>query len=508
MAHESLFNVANGTYRGPSTQQGYSPFSTWTRGLAWAMLGFAEQIEFLETVLGRGARSRAAAAREVDAMLLDAARATCDHYIDVAAADGVPYWDAGAPGPGADGRLARSAGRSVQRSRAGGQFRRGDCRAGPAAPRPCAGGSRRRWRRRALHAGRTAASSTRSVREPYLSADASHQGLLLHSVYHWPNGWDYVPPGARTPRGESSQWGDYHLREAALYVKRLAEGAPYLTFFGHEAGQASDLRANGERTRSSPAARAGSASASRARWRRKAGTSRSAACARNRTRAPALDELRALGAAVHYLRGDLAQADDRRRIAAEARAALGPINALVNNAGRAPRVRADLLEATEDSFEEVLRTNLQGPYFLTQAIARDQVEQRRTDPSFSASIVFMTSVSAEMASPNRGEYCVSKAGLSMAARLFAARLAEHAHPRVRGPSRHHRDRHDRRRPRRLRPPHRRRPRARAALGPARRCRTRRGGAGARRRAVRDRHDHQRRRRAVDPAAVIRERKAR
>ena len=67
---------------------------------------------------------------------------------------------------------------------------------------------------------------------PYLSADPNHQGLLLHSVYHWPNGWDHVPAGASTPRGESSQWGDYHAREAALYVKRLAEGAPYLTFFG------------------------------------------------------------------------------------------------------------------------------------------------------------------------------------------------------------------------------------------------------------------------------------
>ena len=142
----------------------------------------------------------------------------------------------------------------------------------------------------------------------------------------------------------------------------------------------------------------------------------------------ALDELRALGATVHYLRGDLGQRADRVRVAAEARAALGPINALVNNAGRAPRVRADLLEAGEDSFEELLRTNLQGPYFLTQAIARDQVEQRRTDPSFSAAVVFVTSVSAEMASPTRGEYCVSKAGLSMAARLFAVRLAEHGIP--------------------------------------------------------------------------------
>jgi len=141
-----------------------------------------------------------------------------------------------------------------------------------------------------------------------------------------------------------------------------------------------------------------------------------------------LDELRALGADVHYVRGDLAQRGDRARIAAEARAALGPINALVNNAGRAPRVRADLLESSEDSFEELLRLNLQGPYFLTQEIARDQVTQRRADPAFAASIVFVTSVSAEMVSPNRGEYCVSKAGLSMAARLFAARLAEHGIP--------------------------------------------------------------------------------
>ena len=139
-------------------------------------------------------------------------------------------------------------------------------------------------------------------------------------------------------------------------------------------------------------------------------------------------ELRALGAAVQYLRGDLARSDDRARFVAEARARFGAVNALVNNAGRAPRVRADLLEATEESFDEVLRTNLQGPYFLTQAVARDQVERRRADPSFAASITFITSVSAGMASPNRGEYCVSKAGLSMAARLFAVRLAEHGIP--------------------------------------------------------------------------------
>ena len=138
-----------------------------------------------------------------------------------------------------------------------------------------------------------------------------------------------------------------------------------------------------------------------------------------------LDELRQTGAAVDYWSADLARAEDRARLIAGVRARHGALNALVNNAGRAPRVRADLLEATEESFEELIRTNLQGPYFLTQALAREQVARRATDPAFDASIVFVTSVSAELASVNRGEYCVSKAGLSMAARLFAARLAEH-----------------------------------------------------------------------------------
>ena len=140
--------------------------------------------------------------------------------------------------------------------------------------------------------------------------------------------------------------------------------------------------------------------------------------------APVLDELRAHGVTIHYVRGDLARPDDRARIVEDAQARLGAaVNALVNNAGRAPRARADLLDATEASFEELLRTNLQGPYFLTQAIARAQVERRRADPAFAASIVFITSVSADAVSTNRGEYCVSKAGLSMAARLFAVRLA-------------------------------------------------------------------------------------
>jgi 3-oxoacyl-[acyl-carrier protein] reductase len=144
--------------------------------------------------------------------------------------------------------------------------------------------------------------------------------------------------------------------------------------------------------------------------------------------AATLEELRATGVSVSYVAADVSSVTDRARLLDAVRAKLPAVNALVNNAGRAPRVRADILEAGEDSFEELLRTNLQGPYFLTQAIAKDQVARRREDPSFAARIVFVTSVSAEMASTNRGDYCVSKAGLAMAARLFAARLAPEGIP--------------------------------------------------------------------------------
>jgi NAD(P)-dependent dehydrogenase (short-subunit alcohol dehydrogenase family) len=129
------------------------------------------------------------------------------------------------------------------------------------------------------------------------------------------------------------------------------------------------------------------------------------------------------GGRAEYFCADVGSLDDRTRLVAAIAERHGSVDALVNNAGRAPRVRADILEASEDSFEELMRINLQGPYFLTQAIARQMVARRTTDRNFGATIVFVTSVSAEMASIARGEYCVSKAGLAMAARLFAVRLA-------------------------------------------------------------------------------------
>ena len=124
-----------------------------------------------------------------------------------------------------------------------------------------------------------------------------------------------------------------------------------------------------------------------------------------------------------YIQADIGSRADRERLAAAVLERWGPVNALVNNAGRAPAVRADILEAEEQHFESLLRVNLQGPYFLTQSIARQMVLEKALDATFDASIVFVTSVSAEMASTGRGEYCVSKAGLAMTARLFAARLA-------------------------------------------------------------------------------------
>src|SRR5437762_11365378 len=136
-----------------------------------------------------------------------------------------------------------------------------------------------------------------------------------------------------------------------------------------------------------------------------------------------LEELRHQGGPVEYVAADIASIPDRARLVELTHARAGAVQALVNNAGRAPDVRADLLDATEASFERVLRTNLQGPYFLTQAASALMMAERRGDSSAPSGIVFVTSVSAEFASPNRGEYCVSKAGLAMAVKLFPARLA-------------------------------------------------------------------------------------
>jgi unsaturated chondroitin disaccharide hydrolase len=228
VVHESLFNTNDGRYRCPSTQQGFSPFTTWTRGLAWVILGFAEQLEFLDAAAAdletHGGRA------QIEAFMLRAGQAACDFFVEQTPTDGIPYWDTGAPGLVALGDyLGRPAdpfnehepvdssaaaiacqgllrlGRRLQQ--------RGDRRAGD-----------RYWQ-----AGLTTLRTL--LNAPYLADDPEHDGLLLHTVYHRPRGWDYIPPGAKIPQGEACMWGDYHVLEAALYVQRLANSQPYYSFF-------------------------------------------------------------------------------------------------------------------------------------------------------------------------------------------------------------------------------------------------------------------------------------
>ncbi len=138
-----------------------------------------------------------------------------------------------------------------------------------------------------------------------------------------------------------------------------------------------------------------------------------------------LMRLRELGAVeVIYCQCDISSQSSRQQMLDRLRAEFGAINVLINNAGVAPEVRADMLDATEESYERVMGINLRGPYFLTQAVARQMVEQRRINHDFTATVIFIGSVSATLASVSRGEYCLSKAGIAMAAKLWAVRLSE------------------------------------------------------------------------------------
>ncbi len=144
--------------------------------------------------------------------------------------------------------------------------------------------------------------------------------------------------------------------------------------------------------------------------------------------AEALDSLRQRGSDVVYCQGNVASASDRKEIVATVRQHFGRLRVLVNNAGVPPSPRADILDATEESFDRVVGINLKGPYFLTQLVARWMIEQRQADNSFAGVIVNISSVSATEASINRGDYCISKAGITMATQLWAHRLAEFGIP--------------------------------------------------------------------------------
>jgi hypothetical protein len=229
-AHESIFNVNDGNFRCPNSQQGYTGFSTWTRGLAWAMLGFAEELELLEK-LPENELKLFGVKQEIEKMMLKATKATCDFYIENSPIDGIPYWDTGAPNLHKLGNYLENPAdpyndyEPVDSSAAAigcqgllrfGKYltEKGEKEAGE-----------KYWQ-----AGLTVMNSLLDY--PYLSTDPNQQGLILHSIYHRPNGWDYIPEGSKIPFGESSMWGDYHAREAALYLQRIINNEKYYTFFG------------------------------------------------------------------------------------------------------------------------------------------------------------------------------------------------------------------------------------------------------------------------------------
>ncbi len=236
-AHESVFNTKNGDYRCPSTQQGYSAFSTWTRGLAWAMLGFAELLEWLPSC-GDDELAEVGGRSEIEAIFAKAALATCDFYLAQTPPCGVPYWDTGAPGLAQLGDYqSRPADpfndHEPVDSSAAAIAAQGLLRFGKYLNESGDAESGGRYRQ----AGLTVADTLLS--ETYLSTDKSHEGLILHSIYHHPNRWDHIPAGRNVPCGESSMWGDYHARELALYRQRIAQQAPYYTFFGPPSGPVS-----------------------------------------------------------------------------------------------------------------------------------------------------------------------------------------------------------------------------------------------------------------------------
>ncbi len=138
----------------------------------------------------------------------------------------------------------------------------------------------------------------------------------------------------------------------------------------------------------------------------------------------ALEELRSAGVAVIYCQGNIGEANDRKQIVHQCLNHFKKINVLVNNAGVAPKVRNELLSMTEDAFDYMININLKGTFFLTQEVAKHMMEQKKKEVRSEASIISVTSISAEVASTNRGEYCIAKAGLGMMTKLFAVALAE------------------------------------------------------------------------------------
>ena len=229
VAHESIFNIRDGSYRCASSQQGYSPFTTWTRGHAWILCGYTEQLEFLDS-LGDAELSPYDGKQALLAFFKEVAETTANYYIEQACSDGLIYWDTGAP------NLARMGDYQNRPSEPDNHFEPVDSSAASIA----AQGLLRLGQYLQTHGEESAGARYRQAAltiakhlfaAPYLSENPAHEGLILHSVYHRPNGWDHIPPGKRIPMGEASMWGDYHARELGLMLLREARGERPYCFF-------------------------------------------------------------------------------------------------------------------------------------------------------------------------------------------------------------------------------------------------------------------------------------
>jgi unsaturated chondroitin disaccharide hydrolase len=193
------------------------------------MLGFTEELELLEK-LPENELNLSGGKQEIEKMMLKAAKATCDFYIENTPIDGIPYWDTGAPNLHKLGNYLEKPAdpfndwEPVDSSAAAigcqGLLRLGKYLTEKGEPENGA----KYWQ-----AGLTVMNTLLDY--PYLSTDPNHQGLILHSIYHQPNGWDNIPAGQKIASGESSMWGDYHAREAALYLQRIINNEKYYTFF-------------------------------------------------------------------------------------------------------------------------------------------------------------------------------------------------------------------------------------------------------------------------------------
>jgi len=228
-AHESIFNQEDGNFRCPNSQQGYSGFSTWTRGLAWAMCGFAEQLECLDLFDGEELEPLGGKQALSD-LMVKAAKATSDFYIKNTPSDGIPYWDTGAPDLNKLGNYLEKPADPFN------SFEPVDSSAAAIASQGLLRLGNYLKERGEIDDGARYWQAGLSVlktllEEPYLSTDSTHQGLLLHTIYHRPNGWDHIQEGSKIPFGESCMWGDYHIREVCLYLRRIINNEEYYTFF-------------------------------------------------------------------------------------------------------------------------------------------------------------------------------------------------------------------------------------------------------------------------------------